>query len=157
MQPNEIIRRARERAGLSLANVAEMLGTTPEHVRDIEDYTDEMDLTVSVAECIELLDRLEIGTAELVGSEAGSAKTDLSLAGFVEVLRQLHASESEHGRDLEEVVGYEIAGVFSAPSRIYQWNLDLLKNVCAKLGMRVADVLNMLIAERRAGSSEIPG
>lgn len=144
MQTQEILRKARESQGLTLADVASEIGTTPEHVRDLEDHGDELSLTLSVGQCLKLLKRLHVSFEQFTGQHVDDSKNKLTLSGFIEALRCLEADEKAHGRNLADDIGYEIGAVFSNANAVYEWNLDCLKEVCARLSLDWASVLALL-------------
>ena len=132
MGPNQIITQARERLGLNPQELGEAIGIS--HTWDLEDYEDDLSLTLSLAELSRLCEVLNLTPYELfeqLPPEHTISPSDLRDA----VVEHCH----RRGWTIEKFgdeVGWEMQGLIENPAEyLSELNLDGLQDICRHLGI----------------------
>ena len=132
MAPNQIITQARERLGLNPQELGEAIGIS--HTWDLEDYEDDLSLTLSLAELNRLCEVLNLTPYELfeqLPPEHTISPSDLRDA----VIEDCH----RRGWTIEKFgdeVGWEMQGLIENPAEyLSELNLDGLQDICRQLNV----------------------
>jgi transcriptional regulator with XRE-family HTH domain len=128
------LRRLRESAGLSVEDVAEVIGLNCAWVWDLESYDDELYSTISLAAILRLAVLLRTGIAQLLllEDEHGTG-TRVAFKDFVE---HLQASLRAKGRSADafgDEVGWDLTTTLDDPREIWEWSPEELRDVAAGL------------------------
>ena len=132
MTSNQIITQARERLGLSSQELGEAIGIS--HTWDLEDYEDDLSLTLSLAELSRLCEVLNLTPYELFDqSPLERTITPSDLRDFV--VADCHRREWTIEKFGDEV-GWEMQGLIETPTEyLSNLNLDGLQDICRHLGI----------------------
>jgi transcriptional regulator with XRE-family HTH domain len=130
---SERLRMARERRGLTMGQVAQSLGLSPQHYEDVEVYDQELETNVSIGQLLALLKELRLNPRDLFPeAEAARPVPFVALKTAIEDhLRQRTLTRVE----FEEAVGWSLEGPLADPTRFRELNLDALKDITAPLGI----------------------
>jgi hypothetical protein len=138
----ETVRAAREAAGKDPRELAAALDMSYESYRDIEWYDDELTSVVSYRDAVSLADLLELDLRRMFGAD----DTALTFADLAAALRvRLGETPLEQ---LEDELGWELAGALADPTTFAEFSLDGLADVSAPLGL---DWRQLLPVARRPG------
>jgi hypothetical protein len=138
----ETVRAAREAAGKDPRELAAALDMSYESYRDIEWYDDELTSVVSYRDAVTLADLLELDLRRMFGAD----DTALTFADLAAALRvRLGETPLEQ---LEDELGWELAGALADPTTFAEFSLDGLADVSAPLGL---DWRQLLPVARRPG------
>jgi hypothetical protein len=138
----ETVRAAREAAGKDPRELAAALDMSYESYRDIEWYDDELTSVVSYRDAVSLADLLELDLRRMLGAD----DTALTFADLAAALRvRLGETPLEQ---LEDELGWELAGALADPTTFAEFSLDGLADVSAPLGL---DWRQLLPVARRPG------
>ena len=127
----ERIRHARERLGLSTAQVAERLGPPLAWYRDVESYPEEVFSNVSLAHLQLLGDVLRLEPSRILLGE--SATVPSRRGEFQDVTTALNRKMVAEGLDAEtlsERVGWNIREVLFDSQELWNFTVDGLRDVC---------------------------
>ena len=127
-------RAARERAGLSIAEVAARAGVSEPCVWDLESYDDELMMVYSPAELQRFAGILSVTPRELVGTEerADPVSAD-ELAGAIrDYCRVRNKTLDEFG----DTAGWDVSKAAGAPQLLLSdFSLDGIRDICRELGI----------------------
>jgi transcriptional regulator with XRE-family HTH domain len=138
----ETIRAAREAVGKDLRELAAALDMSFESYRDIESYDDEITSVVSYRDVVTLADILELDLRRMFGAD----DTVLTFADLAAALQaRLREAPLEQ---LEDELGWELAGALADPATFADFSLDGLADVSGPSGL---DWRHLLPVSRRAG------
>jgi hypothetical protein len=138
----ETVRAAREAAGKDPRELAAALDMSYESYRDIEWYDDEITSVVSYRDAVTLADLLQLDLRHMFGAD----DTALTFADLAAALRvRLGETPLEQ---LEDELGWELAGALADPTTFAEFSLDGLADVSAPLGL---DWRQLLPVARRPG------
>lgn len=136
---SERLRAARERRGLTAAQIAQRLGLSPQHYEDVEAYDQELESNISLGQLLTLLGELRLSPRELFPDATTGAPVSF------EALKNAiddHLTRGGLTRDgFEETVGWSLEGPLVEPSRFRELNLDALKDITAPLGIQWLGVI----------------
>ena len=136
----ETIRAAREAAGKDPGELAAALDMSYESYRDIEWFDDEITSVVSFREVVILADLLELDLRRMFGAD----DTVVTFADLAAALRvRLDETPLEQ---LEDELGWELAGALADPEAFAEFSLDGLADVAGPVGV---DWRHLLPAVRR--------
>ena len=125
----ETVRAAREAAGKDPGELAAALDMSYESYRDIEWYDDEITSVVSYRDAVTLADLLELDLRRMFGA-------DDKVVTFAELAAALRDRLGETPlQQLENELGWELAGALADPSTFAEFSLDGLADVAAPLGL----------------------
>jgi transcriptional regulator with XRE-family HTH domain len=127
----ERIRQARERLGLSIAQVAERLGRPLAWYRDIESYPEEVFSDLSLAHLQLLGDILCLEPSRILLGD--SATSPPRRGEFRDVMIALNRKMAAEGLDAETVnkrVGWEVREVLVDSQELWNFTVDGLRDVC---------------------------
>lgn len=125
----ETIRAAREAAGKNLGELAAALDMSFESYRDIESYDDEITSVVSYCEAVALADILELDLRRMFGA-------DDTVVTFAKLAAALRVRLAEIPLEqLENELGWELAGALADPAAFAEFSLDGLADVAAPVGL----------------------
>ena len=137
----ETIRAAREAAGKDPGELAAALDMSYESYRDIEWFDDEITSVVSFREAAILADLLELDLRRMFGAD----DTVVTFADLAAALRvRLDETPLEQ---LEDELGWELAGALADPEAFAEFSLDGLADVAGPVGV---DWRHLLPAARRS-------
>ena len=123
------VRAAREAAGKDPAELAAALQMTYESYRDIESYDDEITSVVSFRDVVALGRLVRLDLRRLFGA-------DDKVVTFEELVAAIRARLDETSLEqLEDEVGWELAGAVSDPATFADFTLDGLADVSAPFGI----------------------
>jgi hypothetical protein len=138
----EAVRAAREAAGKDPGELAAALDISYESYVDIEWFDDEITSVVSFDNVATLADQVELDLRRLFGAD-DKVVTFAELAAAVRV--RLVETPLEQ---LEDELGWELAGALADPTTFAEFSLDGLADVSAPLGL---DWRQLLPVARRPG------
>jgi hypothetical protein len=137
----ETVRAAREAAGKDPGELAAVLDMSYESYRDIEWYDDEITSVVSYRDAVTLADLVALDLRRMFGAD----DTVVTFADLAAALRvRLGETPLEQ---LEDELGWELAGALADPTTFAEFSLDGLADVAAPLGL---DWRHLLPEARRA-------
>ncbi|HUR16011.1 MAG TPA: hypothetical protein VMZ33_01885 [Candidatus Limnocylindrales bacterium] len=123
------IRAAREAAGKDPGELAAALEMSYESYRDIEWYDDEITSVVSYRDAVTLAGLLELDLRGMFGAD----DTVIAFADLAAALRlRLGGTSLEQ---LEDELGWELAGALADPTTFAEFSLDGLADVAGPLGL----------------------
>lgn len=126
---------ARQRTGLSEAELAARLGMKPSEYWDIEFHDDEAFSVFSVSELDHLSVILGVSLHELLfGAAVDQVTNRISYEAIVERLTARMAREELTVEELSDRVGWELAPALSDPTALGQFNVAGLRDVCQAVG-----------------------
>ncbi len=127
-------RAARERAGLSVEEVAERTGLNEPSVWDIEVYPDELAMVYSPAQVQRFCRVLGITPAELLGVHTN--EPPVTAEDLVARIREHGRAQSLSLEGFSEKVGWNLTGLLDPPDRLLAGiPIDGLQSLCAELGV----------------------
>ena len=136
------IRMARERLGISQAEIAAHLGMGPSEYWDIEFHDDEAFLTFSVSELGRLALMLGVPLCELLfGSDELQERPGISFVEVADHLKDFMIRESLSIDELSERAGWELGPVLADAASLSSFNLMGLFEVCELVGIDWVAVL----------------
>ena len=124
------VRAAREAAGKDPSEVAAALGLTFEAYRDLEWFDDEITSVVSFRDVVKLGEILRLDLRRMFGADSDTIATFDDLAA---ALRARLAGTSLE--ELENDVGWELAGALAAPTDFANFTLDGLADVATPVAI----------------------
>jgi hypothetical protein len=125
----DVVRAAREVTGKDLGELAAALDVSFESYRDIETYDDEITTSVSFANLVTLGELLDLDLRRMFGADdAVMTFGDLAAA----VRTRLATTTLDQ---LEDALGWELAGALDDPSGFAEFSVDGLADVAAPLGL----------------------
>jgi hypothetical protein len=125
----DAVRVAREAAGKDPRELAATLGMSYESYRDIESYDDEITSVVSFRDAVTLADLVELDLRRMFGAD----DTVLTFAELAAALRvRLRETPLEQ---LENELGWELAGALADPAGFAEFSLDGLADVATPVGL----------------------
>ena len=137
----DTVRAAREAAGKEPGELAAALDMSYESYRDIEWYDDEITSVVSYRDAVTLANLIELDLRRMFGAD----DTALTFADLAAALRvRLDETPLEQ---LENELGWELAGALADPTTFAEFSLDGLADVAAPIGL---DWRHLLPRARRA-------
>jgi hypothetical protein len=137
----ETVRAAREAAGKDPGELTAALDMSYESYRDIENYDDEITSVVSYSDAVSLADLLGLDLRRMFGAD----DTGVTFADLAAALRvRLGETPLEQ---LENELGWELAGALADPAAFAEFSLDGLADVASPLGL---DWRHLLPVARRA-------
>lgn len=138
-------REARERAGLSVAEVAERAGVSDAAVWDLESYDDEMVTACSVADLRRFAGVLSVAPRELLGVEAHDAP--VSAAELASAIREHCRVKGITTEEFGDAVGWDVYNVVDEPKVLDRFNIECIRDVCGALGIDWQRFVSGLSAE----------
>lgn len=129
------IRAARQRGGLTGAQVAEQVGITSGSYYDVEARDDETFTVLSIADIVRLGKVLNLSLGELLFGRSGPEKQGVTFAEIADRLRNRLAASGLSVEEFGEKVGWGVGDVLSNPEALWEFNLVGLRDVS-----KVADV-----------------
>ena len=132
----ERFREARERLGLTQADVAEQLGIQVSSYWDIEFHDDEAFDCFSLAELRQIATILKTPLEVLLfGNGFNGSTSGTSPSMIAERLRVLAGSEGLTIDELGDRLGWDLTPIMADPEAIDQFNLAGLSDLCAAIGV----------------------
>jgi transcriptional regulator with XRE-family HTH domain len=136
----ERIRDLRGRSGRTERELADMLGLTVAGYCDLEQYDDELETTISIAQALALAHLLGTELAEIIGESVGPAPVQVSAirAGMVEQLDRSREAREE----LEDLIDWDLGPFLEAADQwMTVYTLDFIKSLSTAIGLNYGDVL----------------
>jgi transcriptional regulator with XRE-family HTH domain len=134
------IRDLRVKSGRTAAVLADALGMTVEAYCDLEQYDDELETTISVAQAVMLARLLGVDLSELVGESGAGAPVRIAAirSGMTSELARSPGSREE----LEDLIDWDLGPFLDG---LDQWmtvyTLAFLKSLSTAIGLSYAQVL----------------
>jgi hypothetical protein len=134
---------ARERAGISHADMADHLGLTLPSYHDLEAYDDEAFDCISLEQFLKLARVLRVSPRSLISGQGDAAVTvAVSAEDVAHALRRRVDRDADGGKALGDDVGWEIHAALVDPTAIWSdWCLAQLRDVCGAIGLSWKAVL----------------
>ena len=123
------LRDARIKSGRSPVDLAASCGISPSSYHDLEAFSDDLYMSMSLSELAALCRAIGIKMTDLFaeGLEVGKQMTFSELAARVKA----HIEENHQSLDeFENSAGWEIAAFLQIPDAAWDWNIDCLRDVC---------------------------
>jgi transcriptional regulator with XRE-family HTH domain len=134
------IRELRGKSGRTERELAYMLGLTVEGYCDLEQYDDELETTISIAQAVILARLLRADLAEITGESAGATPVQISAirSGMVAQLEPSPGAREE----LEDPIDWDLGPFLEgAEEWINVYTLDFIKSLSTAIGLDYGDVL----------------
>jgi transcriptional regulator with XRE-family HTH domain len=125
----EAVRMAREAAGRDPRELAAALGVSYESYRDIEWYDDEITSSLSFGNVVALAELLGLDLRRMFGAD----DTVITFADLAAAVRTRLADTLLD--QLEDEIGWDLAGALDDPAAFAQFSLDGLADVAAPFGL----------------------
>lgn len=133
------LKQAREAAGKTPEEVAELAEITINTYYDFEQCEGDLNIVVSLSELSKISSALGIRTRFLFeGKSDGKQISPSQLAS--QIKRHLEKTDMSI-TDFEDRVGFTVALAIENPSEILNWNVDCLRFVSAEIGVSWLDAL----------------
>jgi transcriptional regulator with XRE-family HTH domain len=129
------LRGARERLGLTPAEVASKMGLSAAWYHDLEAYQDEVFTTVSLAQLQELGQMLGLEPATILVGDGTPPMDRKEYRYVVDGLQRRMASESLDAETLGERLGWDIRGLLEDPEELWKLNVTGLRDICQGVGI----------------------
>lgn len=136
----ERIRDLRGKSGRTEQELADLLGLTVEGYCDLEQYDDELESTISIAQAVALARLLGRDLAEIVGEPAGSPALRMSAirAGMSEQLARSPGAREE----LEDLIDWDLGPFLDGADQwMTVYTLDFIKRLSTAIGLTYGEVL----------------
>ena len=141
-EPQDRLRHARERSEKGIEHVASLAGMDLPAYRDLETFSDEIAINVSLHDLRSICDALAITPQSLFQmGEADDTEARVSPEEFVKKLREKLQQKRIPLSLFEDEVGFQISECFDNPNAVMAWNVDCLRAVCAEIGVDWLTVL----------------
>lgn len=126
----ERIRQARERLGLTITEVAKLVGITSSSYYDAEGRDDEVFTVLSLAQIVRLGRLLSVAPGELLFGPSGPERQEISFAEIVERLGEKLEASGLSAEEFGEKIGWDVSNVLSRSDALWEFNLVGLRDVC---------------------------
>ena len=127
----ELLRRCRERRGLSGEATAGAVGITKNQLYDLEAYDEELHYNVSLATARRLATLLEVSLPELLlADEVREPGRRVSFAALPDALRTHLETIGEAADAFAARAGWDVGPVLREPLALWGWCPDGLRDVC---------------------------
>ena len=133
----ERVREARERLGLTVAEVMERLGMSGTEYQDVEWHDDEVFMNLSLKEVVALAGILKMSTSQLLfGSQSTPPMAPVSPMEIVRRLEELARSEGVTMDELGDRLGWDLNPIVRNPEAMGDvLNIPGLHDICKALGL----------------------
>lgn len=132
---NELIERARVRAGLTAEDLAERGGLPAAWYRDLEHDADEAYANLSLAHLSWLAHMLEVRPQELILPHDERVETDVTFDALSEALTRLYEARGGTLEDFSLYIGWDMADVLIDPEMFWNFNVDGLQDCSRAVGL----------------------
>ncbi|HEU5179878.1 MAG TPA: helix-turn-helix transcriptional regulator [Candidatus Polarisedimenticolia bacterium] len=138
------VRQARERVGLSVAEVMDRLGMSGTEYQDVEWHDDEVFTSLSVKEIAALAGILKMTVSEMLfGSRATGLAPPVSYAEIARRLEELARSEKTTLDELGNRIGWDLDPIVRNPEALGDLNIPGLHDICKPLGLDWLSILEL--------------
>lgn len=134
------IRDLRRKSGRTERELADALGLTLEGYCDLEQYDDELETTISIAQALMLAQVLGADLSEILGAPVGSAPIGIPAirAGMAAQLGRSPGSREE----LEDLIDWDLGPFLEGAEQwMTVYTLDFLKRLSTAIGLTYEEVL----------------
>jgi transcriptional regulator with XRE-family HTH domain len=134
------IRDLRGKSGRTERELADALGLTIEGYRDLEQYDDELETTISIAQAVILARLLGTNLLEMIGESAASTQIQISAirAGMVAELGRSPGAREE----LEDLIDWDLGPFLEGADQwMTVYTLDFIKSLSTAIGLNYGEVL----------------
>jgi transcriptional regulator with XRE-family HTH domain len=134
------IRDLRGKSGRTERELADSLGLTIEGYCDLEQYDDELETTVSIAQAVMLARLLGADLSAVIGESATSAPVRIAAirAGMAAELGRLPGSREE----LEDLIDWDLGPFLEGTDHwMTVYTLDFIKSLSSAIGLNYGEVL----------------
>ncbi len=136
------VQQARERLGLTVAEVMERLGMSGTEYQDVEWHDDEVFMSLSVKEIAALAGILKMTVSEMLfGSRATGLAPAVSYTEIARRLEDLARSEKITLDELGDRIGWELDPLVRNPEAMGELNIPGLHDICKPLGLDWLSIL----------------
>ncbi len=132
MQPNEQLKILRVQKGLSEHDVARKIGLPSASYYDLEAYSDELAMTVSLSELFKLCEVLQVHSREIFGAPA--EESAYTLAGLHKDVREKLQSTVASESTECSLQNWDLTDFMQDQQAAFEWNVDCLKDVALAVG-----------------------
>lgn len=138
----ERVLRARERLGLTVAEVMERLGMSGTEYQDVETHDDEVFMSLSVKEVVALAGILKMSVSEMLfGSPAAAPASSVSPGEIARRLEELAGTEGVTMDELGDRIGWDLNPLVRNPDALGDLNIPGLHDICKALGLDWPQIL----------------
>ena len=140
------LRAAREKAGKTIDEMAQLLNISVASYYDLESYADEVTTCLSLRQAAQLFRVLGIDPQEFF--ERSSLETEIvTLDGLFERINNYLTTHQITVSDLEDEVGWEIEPLLKEHSKLLEYDIDALKDICNRIGIDWLGVFLYVISQ----------
>jgi len=134
--PKEIIESARESRGLSIEEMAEILGVSMPTYRDFEMHEDELMEGITLGELLRLLRVLVLDTSDVYTKEVPTESPPYTLEELATMVRGYLSEAKLTLAAFEDLTGWEAFDAFLVnPASALEWPLLRLRDTCRVLNI----------------------
>jgi transcriptional regulator with XRE-family HTH domain len=134
------IRALRGKSGRTESELADALGVTVEGYWNLEQYDDELQTTISIAQAVTLARLLGTGLLEIIGESAVSSQIQISAirAGMVAELGRSPGAREQ----LEDLIDWDLGPFLEGADQwMTVYTLDFIKSLSTAIGLNYGEVL----------------
>jgi len=132
----EKIRQKRLAVGKSEREMADLIGINLPSYCDLERHDNEVLNCLSLRELNNMCEVLNLTPADLLSKEANSnTLSRVSFAEFIGVVQGHIESNGFSVQGFEDKAGWELGSLLNAPDKIWERNVQFLRDVCAEVGI----------------------
>jgi transcriptional regulator with XRE-family HTH domain len=134
------IRDLRDKSGRTERVLADALGLTVEAYGDLEQYDDELETTVSIAQAMMLARLLGADLSEIIGESVASAPMRIAAirAGMVAELARSPGAREE----LEDLIDWDLGPFLEGTDQwMTVYTLDFMRSLATAIGLSYGEVL----------------
>jgi DNA-binding XRE family transcriptional regulator len=145
------IRDLRGRSGRTERELADLLGLTVEAYCDLEQYDEELETTLSIAQAVTLARLLGTDLSQMIGDSAGATQVRISAirAGMAP---QLDSSPGAR-EQLEDLIDWDLGPFLEGADQwMTVYTLDFIRSLSAAIGLNYGEVLAGLAIGPGAGA-----
>jgi transcriptional regulator with XRE-family HTH domain len=133
---------ARERAGLSVPELASAIGINEAWCWDLLVHEEELSSTLSLRQFLNAASALHVSPLSLLPEPVASPTKSRSFDELAKLITNFCAERGITSEQFGELAGWDVRGLLNAPSTaLDDWDLECLRDVCAALNLHWPDFL----------------
>jgi len=133
---------ARERAGLSVPDLAALIGINNSHCWDLMYHEGELFHNISLRQLLRAASALHVPPLSLLPDPVAPANERRNFAELAQRVTQFCAERGITADQFSDLAGWEVQSLLRTPSAAFDdWCLDGLRDVCAALSLHWPDFL----------------